>query len=250
MIKYDIYSKDNRTNSKNYVKIGTFPLTPYEKSDYSFPLNNINIILDIYWVGNSGNSQYGKFSVAMLNSTSLHIKTLNTIIKDKIVDNPIAYVRTNDGFDLYIRANSDISPYLNVKCNVISSKDCRFIPLSGNEFKDISSLSPTYYQPDLLNIVNCSLSNIINSNKFYGSSSDTTNVIAIPNYQSNKRYVIKVKNFNASEIKAVDVFIYNGSMTYKFPYDDTTLIPSFSDGSITLSSVIYYSQIYYEIIMF
>lgn len=247
---YDIISKDNRSTQNYYTKIGTFPLQPQEKNNYDFPLNNVNIILDVYWNGNSGNSQYAKFSIAMRDSNRLLISTLKTIVKGNIIDNPIAYVKTENGFDLYVRANTGVSAYLNVKCNVISSKECRFVEESGNGFIDISNLNPTYYQPDLLNVVNCNITNLSNANRYYGTSGDSSNVIAIPNYQSNKRYIVKIKNFNGSTLKAVDVFIYNGNMTYKFPYDDTTLVPTFSDGNITLSSVVYYSQIYYEIVMF
>ena len=182
-------------------------------------------------------------SIALYTSTQLLINTLSNTLKGDIVDNPIAYVRTEDSFDLYARANSDINPYLNVKCDIIEAKEPRFIPLNGTDFVDISSLNPVYYQPKLLYI-----DGIYKNYQFCGtSSSSPNNVISIPNYANNKKYVIKVTNFNASEIKSLLITVYNGTMSSQHIGTDSTLTPSFNNGEITLSSFIWYSNLTYII---
>lgn len=252
MNKYDVYSQDNRAEQKYYVKIGTYPLQPNEKNNYNFPPNNNNIIIDVYWFGAYGNGQYAKFGVALKNSTSLNIGLLSINQEGKIVENPIAYVRTEDGFDIYLRANSDIYGYLNVKCNIIESKENRFIPLSGNEIIDISNLNPTYYNVTTLKIddnttlTNVNLTNVYN-NHVYNEGTNTIS-INIPNYQSNKRYLIHIYNGNTTTFSGLDVLIVSGNCLTKNLYDNTNLSATFNEGVITLTGSEYYSIIYYEII--
>lgn len=253
MNSYTIVSDDNVSTQSGYVKIGTFPLQPIEKSGYDFPANNENIVLDAYWLSSYGTqAQYAKFGICLLDSTRIKVYLLSSTQSSRLVQNPIAYTRTVNGFDLYVRANSDVYSYQNVKC-VVTSINSRFIPLSGNIIEDISSLSPTI--PDissfLLNIdnstlTNSSINNFTNGTVYVGQVSSVT--ITIPNYSATGRYLIRITNVKSGTYLSIDLTVYNETLTAKYPHDDETLTATISEGVITLSHPEWYSYVYYEII--
>lgn len=251
MIKYDIYSQDNRSGSNGYVKIGTYPLQPKELENYNFPLNNNNIIIDAYWFGNAGSGQHAKFGVALKNSSELNIRQIGIIKKGDVIDKPLAYVRTTNSFDIYLRANNDITNYLNVKCNIIESKENRFIPLTGNKIEDISSLSPTYLEIKTIDIDNtskirnCILSNKYNTYKYHGNENSDT--IEIPDFSNTGRYVVKIYNLKETEAYSCDIFIVNNTLICKNKYGDSQLTATLNNGVITISGLAWGSYLYYEI---
>lgn len=254
MRKYDIISLDNRSQQSGYVKIGTFPLDPSELSNYIFPLNSNNICLDVYWFGNLTRGNYARFGIALKNSNNLNISQLSYNINNQIIENPIAYVRTTNGFDLYVRANSSLEPFLNVKCCYTETNETRFIPLQGNPIIDISNLNPTYFNPINYNLdVNTNIHNITNYYKYHGTSG--TDTIQIPNYSAIGRYIVRLYISSQTEQQTAIISIINGNLiitngTNSTTSEDNNIQASLTNDTINLSKLIYAAFIYYEIIDF
>lgn len=259
MKRYTILSDGNILQvSGGYTKVGTFPFTPEEMSNYTFPLDAENMVMDVYWVSAGGNqAQWAKFGFALYNSTTLKCYLMSATQSSRLVENPIAWKKTDSGIDLYVRVNSSIYSYQSVKCDVVSINE-RFIPLSGNIIEDITDLDPVYFNPTdkLLNIDGstvelCNIHKLMNSYFYNGNTSSAT--ITIPSYTNPGRYLIRITNAKASTYKAIDITVYNGTMTVKYPHsDDSAITATFNDttGVISLSGVSSYSHIYYEIAQF
>ena len=247
MNKYDIISFDNREQINGYVKIGSFPLRPVELSNYNFPSNNNNIILDIFWNGASGQGKHAQFSIALKTSTTLNISQLSMNLKNEIPSKPLAYVRTDDSFEIYVKSFTEINPFLNVKCCILETFESRFIPETGNPFKDISSLNPTYFDEITLNVLNssisnCNIKNLINNSFFIGEKSSYS--FSLPDYDPNKKYIINLFNVRNGILKELSILIFNGNI-HVVKKDDSNLNASFDNNQITLTGLEYYSHVYY-----
>lgn len=253
MLKYDVYTLDNREQIDGYAKIGTYPLQPQELSDYTFPTNNSNITLDVVWLGSRGEASWAKFGIALQSSDVLNIRQLSPIKKNTVIDKPIAYIRTETGFDIYVRSNLIITS-LKTKVSITESQEPRFIPLNGNPFIDLSSFNAAYLDiktiniDDNSNVVNSQISNISNGYFYFGTPQDSTAQIELPGYASNKRYIIRVRDITNTTLKGCDIGVMNGNVNVQNLYD-SSINASISDSKLTLTGLEYYSFCSYEIII-
>lgn len=244
MNKFDVYSLDNINQISGYAKIGSFPLQPGELNNYNFPTNNNNMELEVFWTGAGGYGKYAKFNVALRDSNRLIINLLSKHIKGDLPTNPIAYIRTQNSFDLYVKNFTDINMYLNIKCKITQTKEPRFIPESGNPIIDISELNPTYFNPDLLEFTNSSLNNFRNNAFYQGKSSNAS--IDLP---KGNGFLCKIFNVNSSTLNEIIVYISGKNIVVK-KKDESNLNATLSDNKINLTGLEYYSWVYYELSTF
>lgn len=250
MNKFDVYSADNLAQITGYFKIGSLYLKPSERSNYSFPTNTDNMELEIFWTGASGNGKSAKFNIGFRNSTNLNINLLESKFDGDLPENPIAYVRTETAFEIYVKNFTDVNLYLDVKCKITQTRSGRFVPESSNFIENISSKNPTYYNPSLPKFKNSNIEDVdikkIKNNNFYNGTQNT-NTIQIPDYETTKRFLCRIYNLKSGLINEINCFIINGAITVK-QKDETTMNATFSNGTITISGLEYYSYVYYELI--
>lgn len=241
MRKFDITTHENVENLNGYVKIGSYPLQPQEKSNYNFPANTDNMVLDIYWTSNSKNKAHAQYSVALRDSTQLNIAPLGFWVKNAYVPTyPIAYVRTDDGFDLYVDAGANIFNYGQVKCNIEGqTQETRFIPESGNYVKDITDLNPTRIAYNVIGVVNSDIENVNLKNVYFSESwqaSSSSLTVALPNYEDGQRWTFKIMNYKGSIYKTSEGSVYGGSINV-LKLGDSTVDATFNNGSLNITGL-------------
>lgn len=247
MRKFDITTNSNVETTNGYVKIGSYPLQPQEKSNYNFPANSDNMVLDIYWTSNSGSKAHAQYSVALRNSTQLNIEPLGYWVKNAYVpEYPIAYVRTDDGFDIYVDAGVNLFNYGQVKCNIEGqTQETRFIPESGNYVKDITDLNPTRIGYNVIGVVNSdienvNLKNVYVSDAYQGLSSTAT--VALPNYSDGQRWTFKIMNYKGSMYNTSEGSIFGGSVNV-LKLGSSTVDATLNNGSLNITGLEYSSWV-------